>query len=66
MLTRMVWKSLVGARGRSLLALASVLIPAALITSVANFALDSESKMTAELRRQGPNVILEVKRARKK
>ncbi|HUQ17006.1 MAG TPA: FtsX-like permease family protein [Candidatus Saccharimonadales bacterium] len=58
----MVWKSLVGARGRSLLALASVLIPAALITAAANFALDAESKMTVELRRQGPNVILEVKR----
>jgi len=61
-LTRMVWKSLVGARGRSLIALASVLVPAALITAAANFALDAESKMTVELRRQGPNVILEVKR----
>jgi ABC-type antimicrobial peptide transport system permease subunit len=50
------------ARGRTLLALAAVLVPAALVTASANFALDAESKMTAELRRQGPNVILEVKR----
>jgi len=59
---RMVWKSLVVARGRSLLALAAVLVPAALVTAATNFALDAESKMTTELRRQGPNVILEVKR----
>jgi putative ABC transport system permease protein len=58
----MVWKSLVIGRGRSLLALAAVLVPAALVTASANFALDAESKMRAELRRQGPNVILEVKR----
>jgi len=62
MLLRMVWKSLVIGRGRSLLALAAVLVPAALVTASANFALDAESKMRAELRRQGPNVILEVKR----
>jgi ABC-type antimicrobial peptide transport system permease subunit len=58
----MVWKSLVVARARSLLALAAVLVPAALVTASANFALDAESKMTAELRKQGPNIILEVKR----
>ena len=58
----MVWKSLAGSRGRSLLALAAVLVPAALVTATANFALDAESKMTVELRRQGPNVILEVRR----
>jgi putative ABC transport system permease protein len=57
-----VWKSLVGSRGRSLLALAAVLVPAALVTATSNFALDAESKMTVELRRRGPNVILEVKR----
>lgn len=62
MLTRMVWKSLTGSRGRSLLALASVFIPAALITAAANFALDAEIKMTTELRRQGPNLILEARR----
>ena len=62
MLLRMVWKSLFVSRGRSLLALAAVLVPAALVTASANFALDAESKMGAELRRQGPNVILEVKR----
>jgi len=61
-LLRMVWKSLVVSRARSLLALAAVLVPAALVTASANFALDAESKMTAELRKQGPNVILEVKR----
>jgi putative ABC transport system permease protein len=44
------------------LALAAVLVPAALVTASANFALDAESKMTAELRKQGPNIILEVKR----
>lgn len=62
MLLRMVWKSLFISRGRSLLALLSVLVPAALVSASANFALDAESKMNAELRRQGPNVILEVKR----
>jgi hypothetical protein len=62
MFASMVWKSLVGGRGRSLLALAAVLVPAALVTATVNFALDAESKMTVELRRQGPNVILEVKR----
>ena len=62
MFASMVWKSLVGSRGRSLLALAAVLVPAALVTATSNFALDAESKMTVELRRQGPNVILEVKR----
>ncbi|MBV8878568.1 MAG: FtsX-like permease family protein [Planctomycetaceae bacterium] len=62
MLWRMVWKSLVVGRGRSLLALAAVFVPAALVTASANFALDAESKMSTELRRQGPNVILEVKR----
>jgi ABC-type antimicrobial peptide transport system permease subunit len=61
-LLRMVWKSLLVGRGRSLLALAAVLVPAALVTASANFALDAESKMSAELRRQGPNVLLEVKR----
>jgi predicted lysophospholipase L1 biosynthesis ABC-type transport system permease subunit len=59
---RMVWKSLFESRGRSLLALAAVLVPAALVTASSNFALDAECKMSAELRRQGPNVILEVKR----
>lgn len=62
MFAKIVWKSLVGSRARSLLALAAVLVPAAIVTATANFALDAESKMTAELRRQGPNVILEVKR----
>lgn len=62
MLWRLVWKSLVVARGRTLLALAAVLVPAALVTASANFALDAESKMSAELRTQGPNVLLEVKR----
>lgn len=62
MFAAMVWKSLVGARGRSLLALAAVLVPAAIVTATANFALDAESKMTVELRRQGPNVLLEARR----
>jgi putative ABC transport system permease protein len=62
MFASMVWKSLVGGRGRSLLALAAVLVPATLVTATANFALDAESKMTVELRSRGPNVILEVKR----
>lgn len=62
MLGSMVLKSLSGARGRSLLAMAAVLVPATLVTATANFALDAESKMTVELRRQGPNVLLEVKR----
>ena len=62
MLLHMVWSSLVVNRGRSLLALAAVLLPAALVTASANFALDAESKMSAELRKQGPNVILEVRR----
>jgi hypothetical protein len=61
-LLRMVWSSLIVSRGRTLLAVAAVLVPAALVTASANFALDAGSKMTAELRRQGPNVILEVKR----
>jgi predicted lysophospholipase L1 biosynthesis ABC-type transport system permease subunit len=60
--SKIVWKSLAGSRARSLLALAAILVPAALVTATANFALDAESKMTVELRRQGPNVILEVKR----
>jgi hypothetical protein len=62
MFASMVWNSLIGGRGRSLLALAAVLVPSALVTATANFALDAESKMTVEFRRQGPNVILEVKR----
>lgn len=62
MFGQIVWKSLVGGGSRSLLALATVLVPAAVVTATANFALDAEIKMTAELRRQGPNVILEVRR----
>lgn len=62
MFASMVWRSLVGARGRSLLALAAIFVPAAVVTATANFALDAESKMTVEFRRQGPNVLLEVKR----
>lgn len=62
MLWRMVWKSLVVARGRTLLALAAVGVPAALVTASTNFALDAQHKMTDQLRREGPNVLLEVKR----
>jgi len=62
MFLRMVWKSLFESRGRTLLALAAVFVPAALVTASANFALDAESKMSAELRRQGPNLLLEVRR----
>src|ERR1043165_7542785 len=62
MFSRLVWRSLVASRARFALALAAVLVPAALVTGTANFALDVESKMTREIRSHGPNVILEVKR----
>ena len=62
MFGRMVWKSLIGGRGRTALTLATIFVPAALVTATANFTLDAEQKMTTELRNQGPNVVLEVKR----
>jgi FtsX-like permease family protein len=62
MFSRLVWKSLVASRARLTLALAAVVVPAAVVTAATNFALGAESKMTRELRAQGPNVILEVKR----
>jgi len=62
MFQRMVWRSMVASRARFSLALAAVVVPAAIVTATANFALDAESKMTRELRSRGPNVILEVKR----
>jgi cell division protein FtsX len=65
MMPGMVWRSLIASRARFLLVLAAVLVPAAIATATANFALDVESKMTRELRSQGPNVILEVKRGKR-
>ncbi len=62
MFSRLVWRSVVAGRARFALALAAVVVPAAIVTATANFALDTESKMTRELRLHGPNVILEVRR----
>ena len=65
MLLRMAWRSATASRLRFAVAAAAVFVPAALVTATANFALDAESKMTRELRSQGPNVILEVRRGTK-
>jgi putative ABC transport system permease protein len=62
MILRMAWRSATSSRLRFAVAAAAVLVPAALVTATANFALDAESKMTRELRSRGPNVILEVRR----
>jgi putative ABC transport system permease protein len=62
MILRLAWRSATASRLRFGVAAAAVLVPAALVTATANFALDAESKMTHELRSRGPNVILEVKR----
>lgn len=62
MFSRLVWRSVVAGRARFALALAAIVVPAAIVTATANFAFDTESKMTRELRRHGPNVILEVRR----
>src|SRR5438132_9829148 len=58
----MVWRSVVSSRSRFALALAAIVVPAAIVTASANFALDVETKMTRELRIHGPNVILEARR----
>ena len=62
MFARMVVRSLLEGRSRFALAWAAVVIPSAIVTATANFALDAEEKMTRELRTLGPNVLLEVRR----
>jgi len=57
MFSRMVRASLLHNRRRLTVALAAVLVPAALVSAVANFVLDARAKLTDELRQSGPNVV---------
>ncbi|MBI2933357.1 MAG: FtsX-like permease family protein [Planctomycetes bacterium] len=58
MLARIVRASILHNRRRLSVALAAILVPAALVTAVANFVLDARAKMHRELRRRGPNLTI--------
>jgi putative ABC transport system permease protein len=58
MFARIVKKSIVHNPRRLAVALAALVVPAALVTAVANFALDARAKMRTELRSRGPNLVV--------
>jgi putative ABC transport system permease protein len=49
MFARIVWRSMVGSRARLAVALAATALPAAVVTAVANFTFDAESRIARDL-----------------
>ncbi|MCI0589157.1 MAG: FtsX-like permease family protein [Planctomycetes bacterium] len=58
MLPRIVRGSLLRMRRRTAAAVGAVLVPAAFVTAVSNFLLDARAKMSREMARLGPNLVV--------
>lgn len=58
MFAAMLGRSLLHNRRRVAVALASIIVPAALVTAAVNFTADARQKMRHELRQGGPNVVI--------
>ena len=58
MFAKLMMRSLWGRKGRTLLVIIAMTIPATLVTGAINFLLDSSAKMTREIRSHGPNLVV--------